>query len=101
VVMLAVGRVIGNDLMGRGKPQYLSYAAAIAAVVTVGLDIALIPQWRIVGAAIASTIGYGVAAAALLWWFVRLTGAGAAEVIIPRYGDLRRYRLRERLRPRR
>jgi O-antigen/teichoic acid export membrane protein len=94
VVMIALTRIIGNDLMGRGKPQHNSYAAAIAAVVTIVLDIVLIPRMGIIGAALASTIAYGVAALAMLRWFLQFSGATLSEVILPRYGDWRGLRLR-------
>ncbi|KPJ64853.1 hypothetical protein AMK68_00380 [candidate division KD3-62 bacterium DG_56] len=93
-VMFSLTRVIGPDLMGRGKPQYNSYAAALAAVVTVVLDVVLIPRMGITGAALASTVAYGLGAVATLLWFLRFSGVRMGEVILPRYGDLRSVRLR-------
>ena len=94
VIMLAVSRVVGNYLMGRGKPQYNSYAAGLAAVVTLVLDIVLIPRIGIIGAAFASSVAYGVAALAMLMWFMRFSGASIGEVLLPRYEDLRSLRRR-------
>jgi O-antigen/teichoic acid export membrane protein len=98
VIMSALTRVLGPDLMGRGKPQYNSYAAAIAAVATIILDITLIPRMGVIGAALASTIAYGIAALALLIWFLRFSGAGVSQVLLPRWADWRELRLRRRQR---
>jgi O-antigen/teichoic acid export membrane protein len=65
-VFLACGQVAGDLLRGRGQPALVAWAQGLAAVFTVLLLLALLPVIGIYGAAIASTIAYGIALAAML-----------------------------------
>jgi O-antigen/teichoic acid export membrane protein len=65
-VFLACGQVAGDLLRGRGQPSLVAWAQGLAAVFTVLLLLALLPVIGIYGAAIASTISYGIALAAML-----------------------------------
>ena len=58
VVLLGGGKVLTNDIAGRGYPHYNSIAAGFALVITLALDLLLIPRMGIVGAALASTVAY-------------------------------------------
>ncbi|WP_020676314.1 flippase [Geopsychrobacter electrodiphilus] len=62
ICAMSVGRIYANDLAGRGKPKYNIYLSAITLIVNIGLNIVLIPQMGIVGAAIATSTSYSVAA---------------------------------------
>jgi O-antigen/teichoic acid export membrane protein len=65
-VFLACGQVTGDLLRGRGEPKVVAVAQGIAAVFTVALLLALLPLVGVYGAAIASTIAYGVALIVML-----------------------------------
>jgi O-antigen/teichoic acid export membrane protein len=65
-VFLACGQVVGDLLRGRSHPSVVAWAQGLAAVFTVVLLIVLLPLVGVYGAAIASTISYGVALAAML-----------------------------------
>lgn len=58
VVLLGGGKVLTNEIAGRGFPQYNSIASGVSLVLTVGLDLLLIPRLGVLGAAIASSIAY-------------------------------------------
>ncbi len=58
VVLLGGGKVLTNEIAGRGFPQYNSIASGASLVLTVGLDLLLIPRLGVLGAAIASSIAY-------------------------------------------
>ena len=60
VVLLGSAKVLMNEITGRGYPQYNSITTGIALVVTVLLDLRLIPGLGLLGAAIASTCAYGL-----------------------------------------
>ncbi len=60
VVLLGSARVLTNDIAGRGYPQYNSISSAIALILTVVLDLLLIPRFGIMGAALASTASYSM-----------------------------------------
>ncbi len=65
-IFLACGQVAGDLLRGRNQPAVVAWAQGMASVFTVGLLIALLPVVGVYGAAIASTIAYGAALAAML-----------------------------------
>jgi O-antigen/teichoic acid export membrane protein len=58
VVLLGAGKVLTNDIAGRGYPHYNSIVAGLTLLITVTLDLILIPTMGIVGASIASTAAY-------------------------------------------
>ena len=58
VVLLGGAKVLTNEVAGRGYPQYNSINSGIALVLTVVLDLVLIPRYGVPGAAIASSIAY-------------------------------------------
>jgi O-antigen/teichoic acid export membrane protein len=71
-VFLACGQVVGELLRGRERPLAVAWAEGLAAVFTVALLLALLPLVGVYGAAIASTIAYGAALAAMLRCLKRL-----------------------------
>lgn len=80
-------KLFGNALTAQRKPMLETAAVAAAFLMTVGLDIALIPAHGGVGASVASTVAYsagGVAAGILLARALR-TGMGE---MIPRGRDV-------------
>jgi O-antigen/teichoic acid export membrane protein len=61
-----VAGLVSAYLYGVGRPGANSIALGVSVVVTIGLDLALIPHYRVVGAAIASATAYLTTSAALL-----------------------------------
>ena len=60
VVLLGSGKILTNEIAGRGYPQYNSIASGVSLVLTIGLDLLLIPRLGVLGAAVASTVAYVV-----------------------------------------
>lgn len=58
VVLLGGGKVLTNEVAGRGYPQYNSIASGASLVATVALDLLLIPRLGVLGAAVASSVAY-------------------------------------------
>jgi O-antigen/teichoic acid export membrane protein len=77
-VFLACGQVAGDLLRGRNRPIVVAWAQGVAAVFTVALLVALLPLVGVYGAAIASTVSYGIALAAMLrsLWHLPYEGDG-------------------------
>jgi O-antigen/teichoic acid export membrane protein len=71
-VFLACGQVVGDLLRGRNHPSVVAWSQGIAAVFTVVLLIALLPLIGVAGAAVASTIAYGIALGVMLRRLSRL-----------------------------
>ena len=79
--LLLVGMLLGGAagvasgyLYARGRPGLNSVAMGVGLVVTVGLDLLLIPRYGGMGAAAASTAAYLLADAVLLAMLARLSG---------------------------
>lgn len=84
---LALARVLGADLKGRGRPGLVSIGTGTGAVVTVLANLALIPPFGIEGAAIASVLAYLSSAVTLAIFYRRVTG-GALGRLLPRPADV-------------
>lgn len=65
-IFLACNQVVGDFLRGRGKPIVVAWAEGLAVVFTIALLVVLLPLVGVYGAAIASTVAYGVALVAML-----------------------------------
>lgn len=70
-IFLACGQVVGDLLRGLNHPALVAAAQGLAAVGTVVLLVALLPSTGVAAAAIASTIAYGTALAAMFRWLRR------------------------------
>jgi len=60
VVLLGASKVLTNEIAGRGYPHYNSVNSGIVLVLTIILDLLLIPRYGISGAALASAVAYSV-----------------------------------------
>ncbi len=72
-----VAGLIGAYLYGIGRPGLNSLAIGAGVVVTVVLDLLLIPRFGVAGAAVASTVAYLATDATLLTCFVRTRKSGS------------------------
>ena len=89
IVVFSVANVLAAYIAGIGKPRLNLIVSGISLIVTIGLDLALIPKLNIVGAAIASTVSYSLSALLLIVFFIRETGASVREVLLPTSDDVR------------
>jgi O-antigen/teichoic acid export membrane protein len=60
VILMGSAKVLTNEIAGRGYPHYNSINSGLALVVTIALDLLLIPRYGVLGASIASSIAYTV-----------------------------------------
>ena len=81
-VMLGIGKIISTDLAGLGKPQYGTWGSAISLVLTIIFDIWLIPKFGATGAALASTISYGINTLILVLLYIRHSGNQLSSLIL-------------------
>ena len=87
VVALSAGRVLSNDIAGRGRPILNTYRGLITVVTNILLNVLWIPRYGIVGAAWASTVSYTVSFLTALFFYCRLSGNRWTVVIFPQRGD--------------
>lgn len=89
IVVFSIVNVLAAYIAGIGKPHMNMWISGISLVITVALDLALIPKLNIVGASIASTVSYSVSALMTTIFFVRETRAPVREILLPTSEDLR------------
>ncbi|MBN2581488.1 MAG: oligosaccharide flippase family protein [Planctomycetes bacterium] len=84
--VLAIGfaRMLFAVFYAQERPWAPAVIAAATLATVTALDLVMIPRWGINGAAAASLIGYGLAAAATLGWFARRNKCCPCEFLIPR-----------------
>lgn len=90
-VALAAGKVMSAALAARGMPQYSSMFACVTLVVTVALDLILIPRLGIRGAAIASSVAYLVDAGLVAMILTRKLNVTWSSLYIPTSAEAESY----------
>lgn len=76
ISLLSSARMLGASLMGGGRPELPGLAAAASFVVTIAMDLALVPRLGAVGAALGVSAGYLTGAAVLALTFSGRLGSG-------------------------
>jgi len=84
---MSVWAVLANDISGRGRPMLNTYIGGMSLVVNVLLNILWIPMYGINGAALASTVSYGVTLVVQLFVYCRVSGNSWTNVLLPQPGD--------------
>lgn len=92
IILLSAGRVLSNDISGRGKPEISIYTGVTALVVNIILNIIFIPKWGITGAAIASTISYSLSFMITLYFYGKISGNSWLITILPQKEDFQLYK---------
>jgi O-antigen/teichoic acid export membrane protein len=92
VVMLSQANILYSDFNGRGKPGATTISASISLIITILLDLALIPQHEIIGAAIASTSAYTIEFLIAGIFFIHYSGTAWRDILVIRRSDLSYYR---------
>jgi O-antigen/teichoic acid export membrane protein len=91
VLALGVGKVVSAVIAGRGRPILALYTVAVVMPITIGLYLVLIGSIGVTGAAVASTLSYGLSTAIGVYFFRRLTGIPLRIALVPTRADLRDY----------
>jgi O-antigen/teichoic acid export membrane protein len=87
IVTFSAGRVLSNDIAGRGFPGLNIYTGLAAVTTNVVLNLLWIPRYGIVGAAWASTVSYTVSFLGALFFYCRLSGNRWTKIVFPQPGD--------------
>jgi O-antigen/teichoic acid export membrane protein len=74
VVILTIFKVMNNDLAGKGKPWISMKAMFPALIINIVINMILIPIYGAKGAAISSTISYGIAGILFLLFYSKAVG---------------------------
>ncbi len=87
-ILWGVFILLASDIEGRGLPWRVSKISIISAVATVLLDLILIPIWDSTGAAIVSSITYGISMILAVRFYNRMMGVNMGQLLIPKVEDL-------------
>jgi O-antigen/teichoic acid export membrane protein len=84
IVFLAMQRPSGAPLIRAARPGRIVAIYAVSLGCNALLNVAWIPAWGTLGAALASTVSYGLGASLFLGWTARLAGVPLPAAVVPR-----------------
>jgi O-antigen/teichoic acid export membrane protein len=88
LTVLAVEKILSNDLAGRGKPELNMYVSFFNVGFNVLLNLILIPGYGVKGAALASTITYGMSFLIKILIFRKVTNQKVSDFLIMKKTDI-------------
>ena len=92
VVAISAVRVLASYLFSRGKVIYNLYTTVLSLLATLAFGLILIPPFEIEGAAIASSLGYGLALVVSVWFYRRTAEVSLVALLLPTPADAVHYR---------
>lgn len=87
IVMFTIPKVLGADILGRGRPEISAISNFMAVAINIVLNIFLIPIYGISGAALSSVFSYGAAALFITVSYVIISGNSPFETLIVKASD--------------
>lgn len=94
ICVFSINNILGNYFAGIGQVEKNVIASTISSVITVVLDLTLIPKIGINGASITSSISYTVCTIIVLYFYIKQTGSKLSDVLIIKKSDLDEIKLR-------
>ena len=85
-------RILENDIKGRGRPILNTYIIGFSVILHLSLNLLLIPEYGIEGAAWATTFSYLVTLLVGLIVFCKISGNRIGEGLLPNRNDILIYR---------
>lgn len=89
-VGFSLQKVLVQYFIGQGHTAWFQRATIISVVVNIALNLWLLPkpEWGITGAAVASAVSYTVSAGILAFLFLRWSGLGVRDLLVPNREDV-------------
>ena len=87
VAVVSIARLIAVDFAGRGDPEVGALSASISAIVSIVLVLLFAPGYGIVGAALATIVGYLAAAVVMVTLFSRKHHIPGWHLAVPMRAD--------------
>lgn len=91
IIFLALNRIICVGFSGTGRPELGTLTVVFSFIMTLVLDLLLIPKSGIKGASLASTVSYFTSALAGLIIFHKISHLPFADIILFKISDLKKY----------
>jgi O-antigen/teichoic acid export membrane protein len=89
IVLMSAARTLAIDLAARGRVDLNLYVAVLSLVMNVAASVIMIPRYGINGAAIATTLSYGLNFVVLVALYTRISGNVWYELLVWRRADYR------------
>jgi len=93
-LIFSLQTILASDIAGRGKPEYNTYISFGGLLITIVLDLVLIPAYGVSGAAWASTVSYIASTAATIVIFLKMSGSSISSIIFIKRRDIELFRKR-------
>jgi O-antigen/teichoic acid export membrane protein len=90
IFIASIGKILVGELLAREKVRYLVWITGITAFVNIAGNLLLIPLMGISGAALASTLSYGLLSMMTTRFYVKETNV-SPNLLVPRWSDLSIY----------
>lgn len=91
VVAMGLARIVSSALAARNKQIITAYAGLAAVIITLILDLILIPRFGISGAVVASSIAYIVYASIVIRGLVAHSTCKVSEILKPNFSEIITY----------
>lgn len=88
ISIFSISNILANYLAGIGKVEKNIIASFVSCVITVILDLILIPRIGINGASIATSISYIVATFITLYFYIQITSSRLTDILLIKKEDL-------------
>ncbi|MFC1791126.1 oligosaccharide flippase family protein [Gemmatimonadota bacterium] len=88
VFFMSLSKILSKYFSGVGRPEINTGTAFVALVATLGFCVALIPRYGMIGAALASSVAYGLRASFDIALFLRLSNVRGRELFMVDSSDL-------------
>jgi len=92
ISIFSVSNILASYLAGVGLLEKNIYASIVSGIVTVILDIYLIPRIGINGASIATSVSYTVCTLMTIWFYIQYTQARWQDILILKRSDIAQIR---------
>jgi O-antigen/teichoic acid export membrane protein len=88
ISLLAVEKILSNDIAARGKPEINMYVSIFNVIFSTILNIVLIPMYEATGAAIATSISYSLSFVIKAVLFKKVTGEAFTKFLLFKREDI-------------
>ena len=89
IFLVGVQSVISQYFVGTGMPMFLAVAWVLTLVLSILMNLAAVPRFGAVGAAVVSSICYASISVAIFYFFHQKTGLGGRAILFPHVHELR------------
>ena len=89
---ISLSRIILYDFSGRGRPMLVTYLNGISLIINVVLNCFLIPEFGLMGAAVATAVSYTVVTILAILIYRNLSGNKIQDIIFIKVADFQLYK---------